>query len=382
VNYSRPIAFVGHFPFEVVQAPENSLRDQDGLLGLLARAGAGDTLLIQQLQERAHWGVGGSDPLNDPNLRLEAYLAAARRGARVRLLLDSYFPADNEQLGNPSTCDYVNEIAHTEGLDLECRLGNPTGLGIHNKMILVEIEGKGWVHTGSLNGTELSAKGNREVALQVQSDAAYALLAELFWRDWPQRIYLPLALSQPGRARHIVISEIVYDPPGPDDAEFVELANPTLQPVDLSQWSLGDAVNVDDFEDVRRFPPGTIIQPESTLVVATTAAAFQAAFGALPDFEIIDSEPAVPELIDDPAWGDPAALLQLGNAGDEVLLRDPADVVIDVIAYGAGGFPGVISCNLLAPPNQSLERFPYWLDTNNCLADFREWPFPSPNQLP
>jgi len=382
VQYNRPIAFVGHFPFELLQAPENSMRDEDSLLGLLARAGANDTLLIQQLQERAHWGVAGSNPLNDPNPRLEAYLAAARRGARVRLLLDSYFPVDNEQLGNPTTCDYVNTIARIEELDLECRVGNPTGLGIHNKMILAEIGGKGWVHTGSLNGTELSAKGNREVALQVQSDGAYELLAKLFWQDWPWRAYLPLALSQPGRARYIVISEIVYDPPGPDDAEFVELANPTLRPVDLSQWSLSDAVNMDDFEDLRRFPPGAIIQPESSLVVATTAAAFLTAFGAFPDFEVVDSDPAVPELIDDPAWGDPAALFQLGNTGDEVLLRDPAGVVIDVVAYGAGGFPGVISCALLTPPNQSLERFPFWLDTNDCRKDFREWPFPSPNHLP
>ncbi len=382
VQYSRPVAFTGHFPFEVVQAPENSMRDEDSLLGLLARAGAGDTLLIQQLQERAHWGVAGSDPLSDPNPRLEAYLAAARRGARVRLLLDSYFPADNPQLGNSETCDYVNGVARTERLDLECRVGNPTGLGIHNKMILAEIGGKGWVHTGSLNGTELSAKGNREVALQVQSNGAYALLAELFWQDWPRLIYLPLALSQSGRARYVVISEIVYDPSGPDEAEFVELANPTLQPVDLSNWSLGDAVNVDDFEDVRRFPPGAIIQPESTLVVAITAAAFQAAFGALPDFEIIDSDPAVPELIDDLAWGDPAALFQLGNEGDEVLLRDAAGIVVDVVSYGSGAYPGLVSCNLLTPPNQSLERLPYWLDTNDCPHDFREWPFPSPNHLP
>jgi hypothetical protein len=96
----------------------------------------------------------------------------------------------------------------------------------------------------------------------------------------------------------------------------------------------------------------------------------------------LDTDPTVPNLIDDPAWGDPAALLQLGNAGDEVILRNPTNVVIDAIAYGTGQFPGVVACPVVTLPNASLERFPYWRDTNNCANDFREWPFPNPGELP
>ena len=63
----------------------------------------------------------------------------------------------------------VNALALDEELDLACRLGNPTGLGIHNKMVLVSVNGRGYVHVGSINGTEQSSKGNSELALQVQA---------------------------------------------------------------------------------------------------------------------------------------------------------------------------------------------------------------------
>jgi hypothetical protein len=89
----------------------------------------------------------------------------------------------------------VNDIASSEGLDLECRLGNPTALGIHNKMVLVWADGKGYVHIGSINGGETSHKNNRELAIQVQSNDAYEYLASVFEYDWPKVIYLPIVMK-------------------------------------------------------------------------------------------------------------------------------------------------------------------------------------------
>ena len=117
-------------------------------------------------------------------------------------------------------------------------------------------------------------------------------------------------------------------------------------------------------------------------MVATSATAFFAEHGINPDFEILDTNTAVPNLIDDPAWGDPAALLQLANGGDEVILRDPADQAVDVVTYGTGSYPGVVACALVTTLNASLERFPFSRDTDDCPADFREWPFPTPGSLP
>jgi cardiolipin synthase A/B len=381
VRYSQPAGFQGTFGFELVQAPENALRDRDALLGLVGRAGAGDTLLVQQLSERPYWGSSGSNPQADPNPRLEAYLAAARRGARVRLLLDAYFD-DGGPLGNQATCTRVNALARAEALDLRCARNNPTGLGIHNKMVLAQVGDRGYVHVGSLNGSENAIKGNRELALQVQSDGAYALLADMFWGDWPHAVYLPLALKEyAGPANHVLISEILYDPYGPDDAEFIELANPAPFAIDISGYTISDAVEPTDFEDRRIFPQGTVLQPGGALVIATTASAFRVLFGFNPDFEILESDPAVPTLVKDPDWGHANAFLQLGNQGDEVILRNVAGEVVDVVVYGDGYFPGVAACPLVSGPQRSLERFPYWRHTGQCAVDFREWAFPNPGSL-
>jgi hypothetical protein len=175
----EPLALQGTFAFEVVQAPENALHQHSGLFGLLAGAGAGDELLVEQFNEPLRWAGG-----TQLNPRLAGYLAAARRGARVRVLLDRYYADPLDPNGNYATVAYLNAVARAEGLDLEARLGNPAGLGIHNKMVLVRRGGAGTVHVGSLNGSETAAKINREVALQVQSDRAYAYLAAVFAADW------------------------------------------------------------------------------------------------------------------------------------------------------------------------------------------------------
>ncbi len=184
VQKPQPLSIQGAFDFEMVHSPENSLRSDSGPIGLAARAGPGDTLLIEQLYERTTWGPALSTPATDPNPRLEAYIAAARRGAHVYILLDRLFDDPASPTGNHATLYYVSQVAQSEGLALEARVGNPTRGGLHNKMILGWIGGRGYVQVGSLNGSETSAKANRELVLQVQSDLAYNYLAEMFNYDW------------------------------------------------------------------------------------------------------------------------------------------------------------------------------------------------------
>jgi hypothetical protein len=104
----------------------------------------------------------------------------------VRVLLDSY--RDNANLDSPRsnlrTVEYLSDLARREDLDLEARRANPTGEGIHNKMVLARIGGQGWVVAGSLNGSEVSAKLNREMSLRVASNDAFAYPADVFWYDW------------------------------------------------------------------------------------------------------------------------------------------------------------------------------------------------------
>lgn len=180
--HPQPLPTTAPFTAEFVQAPETSLLPvaEGGLLGMVARAGPGDAVLVQQLYERVHWGSASDTPETAPNPRLMAYIEAARRGATVRIMLDGFFdPGANSQ-----TAAYLNLLAQAEQLDLAARLANPAGGGLHNKMVLVQAGGAGWVHVGSLNGSEASVKINRELALQVQSDGVYNYLAAAFWQDW------------------------------------------------------------------------------------------------------------------------------------------------------------------------------------------------------
>jgi hypothetical protein len=112
-----------------------------------------------------------------------------------------------------------------------------------------------------------------------------------------------------------------------------------------------------------------------------TAAGFQEDYPARrPDFEIVDTDPTVPDLPNYAPWG--TWDWGLSNTGDEVLLLDADDTVIDALAYGDGQVPGVVSHPGGIAFGHSLERYSIWLDTDDCSVDFRDWPFPSPGDLP
>jgi uncharacterized repeat protein (TIGR01451 family) len=383
VAFSEPLTLHDEFAFEIIQSPENSLRTVGGLLGLLARAGEGDTVLVEQLYEHLHWGPAGGMPATDPNLRLEAYLDAARRGATVRILLNSLTFADyyNE---NADTVDYLQSMARAEGLDLQARLGNPTFFGLHNKMVLAHIDGQGTIHIGSINGSEVSAKVNRELALQVRSDEAHAYLQGVFHYDWlhsPLFAYLPLVVrdyAPPLPADHLLIGELHYAVS--KEEEWVEIVNPTSAPVDLSAYKLGDAEHPDIYEGMYRFPPGAILGARQILVVASSASAFEQKHGRLPDYEFYATHPGVPDLIPASAWG--TGEWELRNLGDEVLLLDGQNRLLDLVVYGDDSYPDHVSHPGVSHFSHSLERYPFFLDTDDCSLDFRDWPFPNPGELP
>jgi phosphatidylserine/phosphatidylglycerophosphate/cardiolipin synthase-like enzyme len=182
--FAQAVTAVGPLQVVVAAAPENAARPDAGLLALIARAGPGDELNVMQLYEHRHWGPSTSNPLADPNPRLEALIDAARRGARVRILLDGYFDDPDDLRSNAATAAYVQAVAAAEGLNLAARLGNPTGGGIHAKLLLAQVGGDHWSAVGSLNGGEISAKLNREVVLMVEQPVIYEHLRAVFLHDW------------------------------------------------------------------------------------------------------------------------------------------------------------------------------------------------------
>ncbi len=183
VHHPTPITLTDLTAAHLATAPEASL-SPGPLLDLIDRAQAGDVIYAQQLYEHTFWGGANDNAASAPNARLQALIDAARRGAIVRLLLDSYFDETADIRSNAATTTYVNQIADHEGLNIEVATGNPTGTGIHAKLHLLALGAERWVVLGSINGGEVSNKINREMMIAFQSVQAHAVLEQVFLDDW------------------------------------------------------------------------------------------------------------------------------------------------------------------------------------------------------
>jgi len=177
---------------------------------------------------------------------------------------------------------------------------------------------------------------------------------------------------------HLLITEVFYDTPGKDaDEEWVEIYNPTAATVDLSVYKLGDEESPGGREGMYRFPAGASIAPGERVVVALKAVGFRALYGFNPDYEIVDTDPAVPDMIPYSAWA--SGRLALANTGDEVLLLDGNDVPVDVVTYERGSYPGVVPHPGVST-GHSIERDPPDRDTDDCSVDFVDRASPTPGQ--
>ncbi|MEP6861953.1 MAG: lamin tail domain-containing protein [Deltaproteobacteria bacterium] len=98
---------------------------------------------------------------------------------------------------------------------------------------------------------------------------------------------------------HLLLTEVALGGAG---AEFIELANPTTQAVDLSHYYLSDngnywklpvgtaSVGLSQGDFIAQFPAGAMLAAGAVITVATgTAAAFTTAYGAAPSYSIADA---------------------------------------------------------------------------------------------
>jgi len=176
----------------------------------------------------------------------------------------------------------------------------------------------------------------------------------------------------------LVISEALYDPVGSEpDREWVEIYNPGCTSVELSNYKMGDEVSQGGTEGMLKFPSGTSIAPGQTIVVANKAAAFFSVYGFNPDYEMLESDPGVPNMENYTAWTD--GNVALHNGGDDVLLLDAGDDVVDGLSWGS-------STHFFSPSapdvsqGRSLERWPADADTD-AAADWRSQSTPAPGRV-
>ena len=176
----------------------------------------------------------------------------------------------------------------------------------------------------------------------------------------------------------LLITEVYYDTPGEESAEeWIEIANVGTTVIPLGDIKIGDEESLSGGEGMKRFPDDAVIEPGQVVVVAQTAIGFRAHFGFNPDYEIISGEADVPNMESFGLWasGDVA----LANDGDEVLLLDADNRIIDSLNYGnsthffipsiADVFTGV-----------SIERVPANCDTDSA-ADWQPQEMPTPGQI-
>jgi hypothetical protein len=183
--------------------------------------------------------------------------------------------------------------------------------------------------------------------------------------------------ATPEEAR-LLISEVLYDPDGDEPAaEWIEIYNGGGSDLTLSAYKIGDEETSGGAEGMFQFPKDAKIVSGGVVVIANQALAFQNSYGFIPDYELSDSDPQVPDLAKYTTWA--SGSIYLSNTGDEVLLLDSVDQIVDTLSWGDSNWA-------FEPPamdvsqGHSLERIPVYQDTNSA-DDWHDQPSPQPGSV-
>ena len=169
----------------------------------------------------------------------------------------------------------------------------------------------------------------------------------------------------------LLISEVLYDPSGSEPAaEFIEVRNVFTNSINLAGFRVGDEETMAGGEGMYAFPAiSDTIHQDSFVVVARDGAVFAGNYGFIPDYEMTSSSPAanMDTYLD---WG--SGGLSMGNGGDEVLLLDPCETVIDVVVWESASWPGLITDPPVNATNgKSIDRSASnYTDSDNMDNDF------------
>ncbi|MBK8258650.1 MAG: MYXO-CTERM sorting domain-containing protein [Polyangiaceae bacterium] len=156
---------------------------------------------------------------------------------------------------------------------------------------------------------------------------------------------------------------------GPDEWYSVTNVSPGM--VALGGIKLGDEETPDGNEGMFAFPAMNLASG-ATFTVARAGASYQAFFAKAPDAELPPGATmAVPDMIPFVQWtANVAGATQLANGGDEVILLDRSNTLIDIAVFGNGVYPGITPFTPAPGTNQVLSRDAMSSDTDSCQVDF------------
>jgi hypothetical protein len=232
--------------------------------------------------------------------------------------------------------------------------------------------------------------------LQFESKPAYDTLHQVFEHDWARghgpmihRVHLPLVFRDyVAPADYPLLTEIYINPKNqpetPEtDKEWIEIYHPGDKTVDLSGWTIGDALTDGEYGDGRyAFPGNTTLVPKQILVIAACAKEFSANYGFNPDYEWTECDATVPNLTPTGDWD--GFGVALGNTQDEMLLHNAAGQRVDSVAWGGSVRAGIIPFTDFegyVPTDSSLERTPAHTDRDDCNRDFWISYSPDPREV-
>lgn len=186
-----------------------------------------------------------------------------------------------------------------------------------------------------------------------------------------------LALTFCAASAHaaLLISEVVYNELGSDTTgEWIEIFNTGPNTIDLSNYKIGDeeTKNPPSSENggMWKFPAGASIAANGVQVVAVSAVRFADIYGFNPTYEVLDANVDVPNMTNYTDWANnPSPAINLANGGDQVLLLDEADNIVDMISWGNTTFAFDPALPTSAD-GQGQQRINPYVDTNTA-ADWQ-----------
>jgi len=196
-----------------------------------------------------------------------------------------------------------------------------------------------------------------------------------------------LALAAPARAG-LLISEVVYNEAGSDTTgEWIEIYNTGPDAIDLTNYKIGDEEVANpplpaESGGMWQFPAGASIPAYGVQVIAVSGAKFISLYPSapLPTYEVISTLPGVPDMINYLTWSPTGTPINMANAGDQVLLLDGTDTIIDMISWGNTTFAFNPALPLSADGASQQRILPY-VDTN-IAADWQAANPPTPGTVP
>ena len=164
----------------------------------------------------------------------------------------------------------------------------------------------------------------------------------------------------------LLVTEFMANPVGSDaDGEWIEIFNSGPSMLDLTGYKVGDEetslLDGGGTEGMYSFPSGTMMAAGQVYVIALKATGFAALYGGqLPDFEITDTDPTVPEMAQYLTWA--TGNIAIANSGDHALILDPFDSIVDGANHGSVTmfYTGAATLG----EGESYERVPANVDTD------------------